>query len=720
MKICFTVEFFDEARGGGAGMVIRELASRLAKAGHEMTVATSNSPALSSMDGKNGITLAGFDVRGKEISGITGESKEFTNFLCDGDFDVIMNYAAQSWHTDLTMQAIESGELKTPAVLAPCGYSALGESLWRDYFQRMPNRLARYKACIYHSAHYQDFHFAETAGLSNSVVIHNGASEKEFGKLPAPGTFRKEFNLGGGPLLLCVANHFTSKGHHFVIDAFAKSNRQDALLVLIGGPPGTDFIGRHSGCTVACKIKQLTNRRRIFNYPNLGRHQIIAAYADADLFLFGSNVECSPLAIIEAMAAGTPYLSRPVGNIAEWGGCGRIIHTPSEMALNINRLLNDRKTLAALGENGRSYWKSKLTWESIGKKYEETLSRAAKGDATPGKTKAPPKVSVILPVYNAEKYLEQSLGSILEGDFDDLEVIAVNDGSTDKSADILHGVKDPRLKVIVQDNLGVSHALNTALKSARGRYIARMDADDIATPDRFSKQSAYLDQNPEIDIIGSAFEKIDPGGNSIGQTRMMNHPLVIKRYMMETNCVVHPSVMVRSWVYRRFGGYKAKAAYVEDYDLWARAWPWLKIAALPEPLLKYRIHESQVTKKYASLQTENANCVRDMIWEQAQTTLENPARCLLKGKGACSELKAMVSPEQQNEVLQRHIAALGLVTFRALAKVKPRTLFQVFAELIGFLAGAPTQGLRLAGTFLKLLATEMSLGKAAEKFRQVL
>jgi glycosyltransferase involved in cell wall biosynthesis len=208
-----------------------------------------------------------------------------------------------------------------------------------------------------------------------------------------------------------------------------------------------------------------------------------------------------------------------------------------------------------------------------------------------------PKLSVIIPVYNGEKYLAAAVESILTQTFSDFELIIINDGSTDQTAHLLATYADPRIMLINQPNQGVTKSLNRGLAMARGNYIARMDADDIAKPDRFAKQLALLETQPEIAFCGSWAKAIDKDGNEIAD---FNYPPIsheqIRRYYWFHNPFIHSSVMFRKNIIDQCGVYDEKIIRAQDYEYWGRIIRRFKTANLPEQLLLYRVLDEGITK----------------------------------------------------------------------------------------------------------------------------
>jgi hypothetical protein len=209
---------------------------------------------------------------------------------------------------------------------------------------------------------------------------------------------------------------------------------------------------------------------------------------------------------------------------------------------------------------------------------------------------AAPKVSVVMPVYNGEAYLNEALESVLEQPFTDWELIAVDDGSRDDSAEILarYAAADSRIRVLRNEtNVGVSATLNRGWREARGAYIARLDADDIALSERFARQVAFLDGHETVAVVGTNAILIDPQGRRLSSTRLPTRSAAIHSTLLRHNCLNHPSVMLRRAALEEASGYRFDG--VEDYDLWLRIAERHDLANLPDTLILYRIHPEQVS-----------------------------------------------------------------------------------------------------------------------------
>ncbi len=224
-----------------------------------------------------------------------------------------------------------------------------------------------------------------------------------------------------------------------------------------------------------------------------------------------------------------------------------------------------------------------------------------------------PTVTVLLPVFNGEKYLEQAVESVVSQTFGDFHLICINDGSTDRSLEILESFNDKRLQIISKENGGIISALNLGIGISKGRYIARMDSDDICEPDRFEKQVSFLDQNPQIGIVGSFLSVIDENDHLIDKWFIPSSPGWVKRRLALFPSVYHPTVMLRKRVFDELGGYPV-IPHVEDYALWLKASEGFQLANIPLPLLRYRLHGKSVSSRFSNTQIKNHNLVRRKYW----------------------------------------------------------------------------------------------------------
>ena len=208
-----------------------------------------------------------------------------------------------------------------------------------------------------------------------------------------------------------------------------------------------------------------------------------------------------------------------------------------------------------------------------------------------------PKISVVMPAYNAEAYIGVAIDSILTQSFTDFEFLILNDCSADNTEAIIKSYDDPRIVYIKNEqNMGVAATLNKGLHFAQGEYIARMDADDIALPQRFEKQVAYLDNHPEIAVLGTQVRFFCDDGDGdpfcyFGSSQQLKIDLLF------ASAIAHPSVMMRRQLILDLGCYNRSFEGLEDYELWCRVSQQAALSVYPEILLRYRIHPGQVTQQ---------------------------------------------------------------------------------------------------------------------------
>lgn len=205
-----------------------------------------------------------------------------------------------------------------------------------------------------------------------------------------------------------------------------------------------------------------------------------------------------------------------------------------------------------------------------------------------------PMVTVLMPVYNASLYLSEALESILTQTFTDFEFLIVDDGSTDESLDIIHSYNDNRIRLLFHNtNQGLVSALNNGLKNSRGRYIARMDADDISLPERLAKQVDFMETHPEIGALGTCFATF---GNETHQEWLPVNPDETKCHLLFHSPLAHPSVMLRKSILSEHGiNYNGDYKHAEDYHLWVQLSTKTQLTNLPNVLLYYRVHDKQVS-----------------------------------------------------------------------------------------------------------------------------
>lgn len=205
-------------------------------------------------------------------------------------------------------------------------------------------------------------------------------------------------------------------------------------------------------------------------------------------------------------------------------------------------------------------------------------------------------VSIILPAYNAEKYISATVDSVIDQTHSCWELIVIDDGSSDSTLELLSQYNDPRIKVFNQINIGIAKTLNRGLALAKGEYIARIDADDICTPDRLKHQIEILNTNQNVVLVCSNVEYIDNKGNTLGFSFSSTSENTLKRKLEFGNVIFHPTVMFRKNIAVEVGGYDERLGkYFEDYILWIKMLKLGDVRLLPNHLVKYRIHSNSIT-----------------------------------------------------------------------------------------------------------------------------
>ena len=211
-----------------------------------------------------------------------------------------------------------------------------------------------------------------------------------------------------------------------------------------------------------------------------------------------------------------------------------------------------------------------------------------------------PAVSVILPAYNCEKYIAKAIDSVLHQTFTDFELIIINDGSTDQTEKVVKSFSDPRILYQPNNtNKGLVFTLNKGIDIAKGRYIARMDGDDIAHRERFEKQLNYLYKKTDVDVLATVVTLIDENDNFSGTWRNDERNIDekdIRQQLPKDNCIAHPTVMGKTEIFKKYK-YNHKQSQSEDYDLWLRiVSDGIIIHKLAEPLLRHRILADSFTR----------------------------------------------------------------------------------------------------------------------------
>jgi glycosyltransferase involved in cell wall biosynthesis len=382
MRILHTVELYQPSVGG-MQEIVKQVSERLINLGHEVTVATTRLPERREQK-INGVTVAEFSIAGSIVKGLLGDVKAYQDYLVNSHFDIITNFAAQQWATDVALPILD--RIKTKKVLFPSGFSGLYLPEYEDFFASMKSWMKQYDMNVFNSDNYRDIEFARDCGVEKLVLIPNGAAADEF--LPESDVnIRQQLGIPSNHfLILHVGSHTGIKGHVEAIEIFRRSRIRNATFLIVANHFGD------GGCVEFCdranldfnkSLKRLLDNKKLI-VTSLPRKETVAAYRAADLFLFPSNIECSPLVLFECMAAKTPFLTTDVGNAAEiigWSGAGRLLPTikdPSgyckaeidSSAEMLRDSYNQPIERAAMKTAGFEAWQERFTWERITKSYE--------------------------------------------------------------------------------------------------------------------------------------------------------------------------------------------------------------------------------------------------------------------------------------------------------------------------------------------------------------
>lgn len=279
-----------------------------------------------------------------------------------------------------------------------------------------------------------------------------------------------------------------------------------------------------------------------------------------------------------------------------------------------------------------------------------------------------PRMSVVMPVFRGEQYLGEALESVLHQTYTDFECIIVCDEPAPETTEMFrdYQARDPRVRVIANTRrIGLIASLNLGCRESRGEYIARMDADDVCDPERFTKQVRFLDAHREVGVVGTQALLIDEKGMIIRSVTLPTESMVIRWHALFENCLYHPSVMIRKEVLEEAGYYNEKAATIEDFDLWSRIQRIADLANLREPLLRYRVNSGSIT--FNNLQDQKIATAEIQFTEierYLQRDLTQQERTLLLDL-------TLVRPLQSSDDLDQMISLLNQIQHGFLEMERP-------------------------------------------------
>ncbi len=206
-----------------------------------------------------------------------------------------------------------------------------------------------------------------------------------------------------------------------------------------------------------------------------------------------------------------------------------------------------------------------------------------------------PAISALMSVYNGAPWVREAVESVLTQTASDLELIVVDDGSTDATPELLGAIRDARLRVERQSRAGLTRSLNRALQFSTAPLVARMDADDVALPERFARQLDFLERHPEVGLLGTGCQEISPSGEVVRTVTPPADDGAIRRALIRANPFIHSSVVMRRAALEAVGNYDETLPVAQDYDLWIRMSRVTRLANLPDPLVLRRLTPGRVS-----------------------------------------------------------------------------------------------------------------------------
>ena len=348
MKIVHCAEWYYPKQDGVAS-VVRKYAEYLAAYGHESWVITSLWDSGKEYEELNGVKILRLPIYGNDVKGIKGDGEKFIELLKRESFDVVVTYAAQTWHFDI-LKKIEKSSIGDPRLIGfPCGFSGLlgiRKLFYINYFKKLPKYLENFDMLILHSKNYIDYHFVKSNYSGRILVVSNGVDKDEF--LGGKDIKRIEKILSENrvdlskKLVLNVGNHMHAKNHKDFI-RLAKYFKQYEFVQIGRDPAGI------LNCYKRCKRAD----KNIENYHSLQlvREDLISLYRICHIFVLTSTTEMFPLVILESMASKTPFIAYNVGNVKDLKG-GLTVDTFQELREVLETLLEDDDRLRNLKEEG--------------------------------------------------------------------------------------------------------------------------------------------------------------------------------------------------------------------------------------------------------------------------------------------------------------------------------------------------------------------------------
>ena len=374
MKILLVSHTF-EPELNGVSRVVSMLAESLVSRGCEVTVATQFNATRKSLIWK-GVKIEQFKISGNAISGIKGEVARYESFIQNGNWDIQHHHACQIWGFDALLDWFSYKNRKI--IVTPHGFSQLHNPDWKNYFSSFKKVNTHIDAFTCLSENAKEKTFLENAGVENIKVIQNGIDLEEFGineanRLQIGDSVCPDYKSGQADKfqILNVSNHVSTKGHKILYELAQKF--PEIMVSNVGKPVNIEKwnlgkLGLKLPCYYECKLQSVMTPN--FHTLNLSRLELISAYQQADIFVMPSDIEAAPLVILEAMAAGLPWVSFDVGNVKELAG-GLVVKNKSELFEAVLYLKDNPEICQKLGFEGQDFVRKYHDWKNISEKYWE-------------------------------------------------------------------------------------------------------------------------------------------------------------------------------------------------------------------------------------------------------------------------------------------------------------------------------------------------------------
>ncbi len=371
MKILICVEFYDP-HVGGAEKHCKLIAEYLNKNNCKVEVATT---FIGKRDKEkiNGVRINEFKINGNLIRGYSGEITNYQNFLINSKFDKIIFYAAQQWTFDLSLEIID--KINSKLILIPCGFSKLNNIFYKPYYLLLKNKLNKFEKIICLSKNYQDYHFCKKYYKGKINVIYNGSENIFYGKKG----FRKKFKiLKDEIMILYLSNLKFMKGQDRLINIVKKIRKRKISLIFIHANNPSFLYWIY--IKILILMTSLNKNLKIKILKNIKNTDKISALSECDYFIGTSRLECSPLIMFEAMAAGKIYLGTNVGNCMEIQKkikTGFISNDLNQIKKKIEYMLNKKShSDKKISTKIYSFFKKNHDWKIILKQYKELITQA--------------------------------------------------------------------------------------------------------------------------------------------------------------------------------------------------------------------------------------------------------------------------------------------------------------------------------------------------------